>query len=133
MEQQRYEFHVAKIQSRAHDIDLEHQAQIRRLHADIAGHVQDKQRHNIEASAELDSVITRGAVEVQRLHRNYKSHIDDLNLELLTTKNDLARSKLKCDSLEQSPFCRATSRKKKDLSELSQTGGHARRLKAHIW
>lgn len=124
--------HVGEIQTQAHNVNLQHEGLIRRLQADVAGHIEDKQRYVAEAAAEVESLVRRGAEEVDRLHSNYKSHIADLNLALLTSKNDLARSKLKCDRLSQSPFCTASSRKKKDLWDLSKTSGYARRRKAVI-
>lgn len=130
--QHRYELHVAEIQTQAHDVSLQHEENIRRLKADVVGHVHDKQRHSAEAATEVESLVRRGVEEVERLHSNYKSTIADLNLALLTTKNDLAESKLKCDRISQSPFCTGSSRKKKDLCDLSKTSGHARRRRAVI-
>lgn len=131
-DRQRYELHVAEIQSRAHEVELQHQLQLRALRANVAGHIADKRRHQDEASAEIKSLLARGAEEVMRLHTNYKSHIVDLNLQLFTAKNELSKSTRKYERLARSPFGRTSSRPKKDLSDLSKTGGYTRRKKAQI-
>lgn len=131
-DRQRYELHVAEIQLRAHEVELQHQLQLRALRADVAEHIADKHRHQNEASTEMKALLARGAEEVIRLHTNYKSHIADLNLQLFTARNELSKSTRKCERLTRSPFGRTSSRPKKDLSDLSKTGGYTRRKKAQI-
>jgi hypothetical protein len=70
--------------------------------------------------------------ELQRLHESYGSQIRDLNLELLTTKADLAQKELRHNRRSDGFFSTIGCRKKKDLADLAKNGGLVKRVKAAI-
>lgn len=129
----RYERHISMEMTRFQAAAEEHQVQVRHLQDSIAAHIADKVRHSHESTTEVESLTAAYSKESQRLQHNYEVQIQDINLELLTTKNALVECQLKCNRLKGNlTGGRNNARKKKDYANLKKTGGRAKRVKAAI-
>lgn len=127
-----YEHHVSTEMARFHDAAILHETQLQQLRESVALHVADKNRHYEEAAVEVELLTANYTTEMQRLQYDYETQIRDLNQQLLKTKNDLTQSELQRHRRSNMSSGGTFARKKKDLVELSKTGGHAKRLKAAI-
>lgn len=127
-----FQQHVSAMETRYQDVNVTTHALINRLHADISSHIAEKQRHIAETSLEVETLQKWNSQELEQLRRDYKIQIRDLELDLLTTQNNLTQSLLRCTTLSSSRRTGCTGRKKKNLSQLSKKGGRAKRLKIQI-
>lgn len=92
-------------------------------------HIKDKVCHLAEVNIDVENAKARTAQEMEWLKAVVETKIKNLELQLLTTQNDLVVSNLQVARL-QGP--KIVGRIKKNLSNLARGGGRAKQVKAQL-
>lgn len=90
------ESQVSFVLTHLHDLGIRYESQIEHLRVEIAKHIEDKSRHVEETNAEVTTLIATHTKKIKYMELCHSDQLQDVHIELLKTKNDLAQLQLKC-------------------------------------